>query len=107
MDTKCTLGGSCHVDFAASWSGNAVNTLTFSIQFFDRCNNPSSTSTTLLQRTDQNVGRFRPVYDPAPAGGFPLTLPAGVKAAVLVVIADTGSVKAASPAFAMGADSCA
>jgi hypothetical protein len=106
-DTNCTLGGSCHVDIAAFWSGNTVNSLTFTIEFFDRCNNPNNASTTVLQRTDQNVARFRPIYDPAPAGGFPLTLPSGAKAAALVLIADTGTVKAASAPFLLGADSCA
>jgi hypothetical protein len=106
-DTNCTLGGSCHLDFAAFWSGNTVNSLAFTVEFFDRCNNPNSASTTVLQRTDQNVARFRPIYDPAPAGGFAVTLPSGVKAAVLVAIADTGSVKAASAPLALGASSCA
>jgi len=81
--------------------------LTFSIEFFERCNNPGGTSTTVLQRTYQNVGRFRPTYDPAPAGGFAVSLPSGAKAAALVVIADTGTVKAASAPLLLGADSCA
>ena len=106
-DTNCTLGGPCHIDMAAYWSGNTVNTLTFTIVFFDRCNNPNNTSTTVLQRTDQNVSRFRPIYAPAPAGGFAVTLPSGVKAAVLVAIADTGTVKAASAPLELGAASCA
>lgn len=105
-DTHCTLGGPCHVDYAATWSGNTVNALTFTIEFFDRCSNPNNTSTTVLQRTDSNVARFRPIFDPAPAGGFALTLPSGAKAAVLVLIADTGTVKAASAPFQLGADSC-
>src|SRR5207245_1454246 len=62
-DTNCTLGGPCHIDMAAYWSGNTVNTLTFTIVFFDRCNNPNNTSTTVLQRPDQNVSRFRRIYD--------------------------------------------
>ena len=106
-DTNCTLSGPCHIDMAATWSGNTVNTLTFSIEFFERCNNPGGTSTTVLQRTYQNVGRFRPTYDPAPAGGFAVSLPSGAKAAALVVIADTGTVKAASAPLLLGADSCA
>ena len=28
MDTHCTLGGPCHVDYAATWSGNTVITTT-------------------------------------------------------------------------------
>jgi hypothetical protein len=92
---------------AAFWSGNTVNTLTFTIVFFDRCSNPNNTSTTVLQRTYQNVARFRPIYDPAPAGGFAVTLPSGIKAAVLVAIADTGTVKAASAPLELGAASCA
>jgi hypothetical protein len=96
-DTNCTLGGQCHVDFAAYWSGNTVKTLTFSIEFFDRCNNPNGTSTTVFQHTYPNVGRYS--FDPTIVGGDRVTLPSGVKAAVLVVIADTGTVKAASPAF--------
>jgi len=106
-DTNCTLGGSCHVDMAAFWNGNTVTTMTFTIEFFSRCNNPGNTSTVLLQRTSQNVARFRPIYDPAPAGGFALTLPSGVKAAALVAIADIGVVKAASAPFPLGAESCA
>ena len=105
-DTNCKLGGPCHIDMAAYWSGNTVNTLTFSIEFFARCNNPNNTSTTVLQRTDQNVARFRPVFDPAPAGGFALALPSGVKAAVLVAIANTGTVKAASAPLLLGSDTC-
>jgi len=105
-DTNCKLGGSCHVDMAAYWSGNTVNTLTLSIEFFDRCNNPNNKSTAVFQHTYQNVSRFRPVYDPAPSGGFLLSLPSGVKAAALVAIANTGTVKAASAPFLLGADSC-
>ena len=107
VDTNCKLGGPCHVDIAAYWSGNTVNTLTLSVEFFDRCNNPNNTSITVLQRSYQNVARFHPVYDPAPAGGFVLALPSGVKAAVLVAIANTGTVKAASAPFTLGANSCA
>ena len=106
-DTNCTLGGSCHVDMAAFWNGNTVTTMTFTIEFFSRCNNPGNTSTVVFQRTSQNVARFRPIYDPAPAGGFALTLPSGVKAAALVAIADIGVVKAASAPFPLGAESCA
>jgi hypothetical protein len=106
-DTHCTLGGTCHVDIAAYWSGKTVNTLTFTIEFFDRCNNPSNTSTSVFQHSYSNVAPYAPIYDPAPSGGFKLTLPSGAKAAALVVIADTGSVKAASAPFPLGADSCA
>ncbi|HEV2218195.1 MAG TPA: hypothetical protein VGV88_11555 [Candidatus Dormibacteraeota bacterium] len=107
QDTNCTLGGACHVDIAATWSGNTVTTLTFTVEFFDRCNNPSNATTEVFKRTDQGVARFRPTYDPAPAGGFPLTLPPGAKAAALVLVADTGSVKAASAPLLLGASSCA
>jgi len=106
MDTNCTLGGPCHVDMAVFWTGNTVNTLTFSIEFFDRCNNPNNGSITVLHRTDQNVARFRPIYDPAPAGGYPVALPSGIKAGALVVIADTGTVKAASAPLLLGASAC-
>jgi len=101
------LGGSCHVDIAAYWSGKTVNTLTFTVEFFDRCNNPNNTSTSVFQHTYSNVAKYAPIYDPAPAGGFPLTLPSGVKAAALVLVADTGTAKAASTPFTLGADSCA
>jgi hypothetical protein len=106
-DTSCTLGGSCHIDFAAYWSGNTVTKLTFTIEFFDRCNNPGNTTTTLYQRTYSGVGQLS--FDPTPRGGQKVTLPSGVKAAVIVVIADTGTVKAASPTLtpAGSADSCA
>jgi hypothetical protein len=107
MDTHCTLGGPCHVDIAAYWSGKTVNTLTFTIEFFDRCNNPNNTSTSVFQHTYTNVARYAPIYDPAPAGGFPLTLPSGAKAAALVLVVDTGTVKAASTPIALGAESCA
>jgi hypothetical protein len=61
----------------------------------------------VFQHTYSNVGKYAPIYDPAPAGGFALTLPSGSKAAALVLIADTGTVKAASTPFTLGADSCA
>jgi hypothetical protein len=104
-DTHCTLGGSCHVDFTAYWNGTTVKSLTFSIEFFDRCTNPNNASITVFQRTYSNVGRYS--YDPTIVGGDPVTLPSGAKAASLVVIADTGTVKAASTPIALGADSCA
>jgi hypothetical protein len=106
MDTHCTLGGPCHVDYAATWSGNTVNTLTFTIEFFDRCSNPNNTSTVVFQRTDPNVAQYRPIFDPTPKGGTLVTLPSGAKAAVLVLIADTGTVKAASAPLQLGAESC-
>lgn len=104
-DTNCTLGGSCHVDIAAYWTGTTVTTLTFTVEFFDRCNNPNNDSTVVFQHNYSKVGKFS--FDPAPAGGFPLTLPTGAKAAALVVVADTGTVKAASAPLLLGADSCA
>jgi hypothetical protein len=104
-DTNCTLEGSCHVDIAAYWTGTTVTTLTFTVEFFDRCSNPSNDSTVVFQHNYSKVGKFS--FDPAPAGGFPLTLPTGAKAAALVVVADTGTVKAASAPILLGSDSCA
>jgi hypothetical protein len=106
-DTNCTLGGPCHIDMAAFWSGNTVNTLTFTIVFFDRCNNPNNAPALRLPRPAHPPARSRPVSAPAPAGGSAVTLPSGLKAAVLVAIADTGTVKAASAPLELGAASCA
>jgi hypothetical protein len=105
VDTNCTLAGPCHVDIAAYWTGTTVSTLIFSVEFFDRCNNPDNASTVVFQRNYSNVGKFS--FDPAPAGGFPLTLPAGAKAAALVLVVDTGTVKAESAPLLLGSDSCA
>ena len=106
-DTNCTLSGPCHVDFAAYWTGSTVNTLTFTIVFFDRCNNPNNASTTVFQHTYPGVAKYRGAFDPAPSGGFAVTLPTGAKAGVLVAVGDTGTVKAASAPYSMGASSCA
>jgi hypothetical protein len=103
-DTNCTLAGPCHVDIAAYWTGT-ISTLSFTVEFFDRCSSSSDASTVVFQRNYSNVGKFS--FDPAPAGGFPVTLPTGAKAAALVVVADTGTVKAASAPMLLGADSCA
>jgi len=102
-DTNCTLNGACHVDIGIYYDA-AVGQLTYSVNFFDRC---TGTTTTVFKRTDTPNPTFR-IFLPAPKGGFAITLPSA-KAGAIVVLAETGTAKAASVAYFLpgSAESCA
>src|SRR4029077_11425576 len=101
-DTNCSIGGSCHVDIGIYYDA-AVDQLTYSVNFFDRC---TGTTTTVFKLTDKPNPSFR-IFLPAPNGGFPVTLPSA-KAGAIVVLAETGTAKAASGAYFLpgSAESC-
>jgi hypothetical protein len=102
-DTNCELNGSCHVDFGIYWAKVSLPSLTYSVEFFDRC---TGVSTIVFKQTHTPPSAYRS-YIPAPKGGYPVTLPSA-KAAALVVVAQTGSASAASAPYLVpgSADTC-
>lgn len=105
-DTKCTLNSTCKIDIGIYWTGiHAIPKLSYVIEFFDRCANQSKVVFQKTDNTDNHVS-----WIPAPNGGFPVTLPAGVKAAAIVAVATTDKgVSAASAPYDLpgSATSCA
>lgn len=91
QDTNCQLNGPCHVDIGIYWANVSLPSLTYSIEFFDRCTGQSKT-VFKQTRTPPSINRS---FIPAPPGGFALTLPSA-KVAALVAVAQTGAASAAS-----------
>jgi hypothetical protein len=92
-DTNCTLNSTCHVDIGVYYTAS-VGQLTYWVEFFDRCAN---TSTEVFKQTRTPNPTYRS-FIPAPAGGYPVTLP-NAKAGAIVVVVESGTTQAASAPY--------